>query len=242
MISMMLRLVFPPWQGVTPRSSSFLQNQLPPKEQDPGSFILPCSIGRLNFNNALADLGASISIMPLFMYKCLGIGKLEPINMMIEMADNTKCTPKGLVENLLVKIDKIIFPVDFFILDIVEDIRMPIILGRPLLATAHAKRGEEKRKKRLDHLKQDQTMSEIKQLGGEDCGFDSNEEEVVPKVDDVSLVDGVFEGTFGGDGEEDVVMGESVVLASSSLEMLAKSCLGGMVVSLIFMEGLEEEA
>ncbi|GKC14199.1 hypothetical protein Tco_1010981 [Tanacetum coccineum] len=62
------------------------------------------------------------------------------------------------------------------------------------------------------------------------------------KVDDVSLVDGVFDGAFGGDGEEDFVMGEGVVVSSSSLEMLTKSCLGGMMVSLIFLEGLEEEA
>ncbi|GKA40151.1 zinc knuckle CX2CX4HX4C containing protein [Tanacetum coccineum] len=92
----------------------------------------------LNFKNALADLGASISIIPFSMYKRLGIRKLEPINMIIEMADNTKCTSKGIVENLLIKIDKFIFPIDFVILDMVEDIRMPIILGRPLLATAHA--------------------------------------------------------------------------------------------------------
>ncbi|GKB88238.1 hypothetical protein Tco_0960510 [Tanacetum coccineum] len=92
---------------MNPRCSALLQNQLPLKEQDPGSFILPCSIGRLDFNNALADLGASISIMPLSMYKCLGIGKLKPINMTI-------------------------------ILDMVEDLRMPISLGRPLLATSHA--------------------------------------------------------------------------------------------------------
>ncbi|GJS10671.1 hypothetical protein Tco_0367467 [Tanacetum coccineum] len=118
---------------------ALLQNQLPPKEQDPGSFILPCSIGRLDFNNALADLGASISVMPLSMYKHLGIGKLEPINMVVEMADNTKCTPKGIIENLLIKINKFIFPIDFVILDMVEDFRMPIILGRPLLAIAHAK-------------------------------------------------------------------------------------------------------
>ncbi|GJZ80335.1 reverse transcriptase domain-containing protein [Tanacetum coccineum] len=123
-----------------PRCSDLLQNHLPPKEQDPGSFILPCSIGRLDFKNALADLGASISIMPFSMYKRLGIRKLEPINMIIEMADNTKCTSKGIVENLLIKIDRFIFPVDFVILDMVEDIRMPIILGRPMLATAHAKR------------------------------------------------------------------------------------------------------
>ncbi|GKB68146.1 hypothetical protein Tco_0929558 [Tanacetum coccineum] len=73
-------------------------------------------------------------------------------------------------------------------------------------------------------------------------GFDSNEEEVVTKVDDVSLVDRVFDGALGGDGEEDVVMGEGMVVASSSLEMVTKSCLGGMMVSLIFFEGLEEEA
>nr|GEU56067.1 hypothetical protein [Tanacetum cinerariifolium] len=65
---------------------------------------------------------------------------------------------------------------------------------------------------------------------------------VVLKVDDVSLVDGVFDGAFGRDKEEDVVMGEGVVVTSSSLEMLTKSCLGGMMVSLIFLEGLEEEA
>nr|GEU28882.1 hypothetical protein [Tanacetum cinerariifolium] len=70
----------------------------------------------------------------------LGIVKLEPINLVIEMADNTKCTPKGIVENLLIKIHKFIFSVDFVILDMVEDLRMPVILGRPLLATAHAKK------------------------------------------------------------------------------------------------------
>ncbi|GJS01333.1 hypothetical protein Tco_0317841 [Tanacetum coccineum] len=80
------------------------------------------------------------------------------------------------------------------------------------------------------------------EVGGEDYGFDSNKEEVVPKVDDVSLVDGVFDSAFGGDGEEDVVMGEGVVVSSSSLKMLTNSCLGGMMVSLIFLEGLKEEA
>ncbi|GJZ59256.1 reverse transcriptase domain-containing protein [Tanacetum coccineum] len=124
---------------MNPRCSALLQNHLPPKEQDPGSFILPCSIGKLDFNNALANLRASISVVPLSMYKRLGIGKLKPINMVIKMADDTKCTPKGIVENLLIKIDKFIFPVDFVILDMVEDFRMPMILGRPLLAISHAK-------------------------------------------------------------------------------------------------------
>nr|GEX84448.1 zinc knuckle CX2CX4HX4C [Tanacetum cinerariifolium] len=94
---------------------------------------------RLDFNNALADLGASISIMPFSMSKCLGIRKLEPVNMVIELADDTKCIPKGIVKNLLIKINKFILPIDFIILDIIEDFRMPVILGRPLLATANAK-------------------------------------------------------------------------------------------------------
>ncbi|GJV23688.1 hypothetical protein Tco_1376383 [Tanacetum coccineum] len=72
-------------------------------------------------------------------------------------------------------------------------------------------------------------------------GFDSSEEEVVPNVEDVSLVNGVFDDAFGGDGEEEVVMSKGVVVTSSSLEMLTKSCLGGIMVSLIFLEGLEEE-
>ncbi|GJR40512.1 reverse transcriptase domain-containing protein [Tanacetum coccineum] len=121
------------------RCSALLQNQLPPKENDPGSFILPCFIRRLDFNNALADLGASISIMPFSMFKRLGIGKLEPIDMVIEMADDTKCIPKGIVKNMLIKNDKFILPVDFVILDMIEDFRMPVILGRPLLDTAHTK-------------------------------------------------------------------------------------------------------
>ncbi|GKD12054.1 hypothetical protein Tco_1196461, partial [Tanacetum coccineum] len=73
-------------------------------------------------------------------------------------------------------------------------------------------------------------------------GFDSNEEEVVPKVDDVSLVDGVFNGAFSGDGDKDFVIGEGVVVSSSSLVKSTKSFLGGIMVSLIFLKGLEEEA
>ncbi|GJS75555.1 hypothetical protein Tco_0725436 [Tanacetum coccineum] len=86
---------------MNPRCPALLHNHLPPKEQDPGSFILSCSIGKLDFKNALADLGASISIMPFSMYKCLGIGKLKPINMLLEMAHNTKCAPTGIVPIIL---------------------------------------------------------------------------------------------------------------------------------------------
>ncbi|GKA35904.1 reverse transcriptase domain-containing protein [Tanacetum coccineum] len=121
------------------RCSVVLQNELPPKEKDPGSFVLPCIIGNTTVSNALADLGASISVMPFSMFKRLGLRNPRSVNMVIEMPDRSMQSPKGIVENVLVKIHKFIFPVNFIILDIVEDKKVPVILGRPMLATAHAR-------------------------------------------------------------------------------------------------------
>ncbi|GJY59059.1 putative reverse transcriptase, RNA-dependent DNA polymerase [Tanacetum coccineum] len=115
------------------------QNRLPPKETDPGSFSLPCIIENHSMSNALADLGASISIMPYSLFKRLGLGSLKPIKMTIKMIDRSMQSPKGIKENVLVKISNFVFPIDFIILDIMEDENVPIILGRPMLATAHAK-------------------------------------------------------------------------------------------------------
>ncbi|GKA46884.1 putative reverse transcriptase, RNA-dependent DNA polymerase [Tanacetum coccineum] len=90
-------------------------------------------------SNALADLGASISIMPYSLFKRLGLGSLKPIKMTIEMADRSMQSPKGIKENVLVKISNFMFPIDFIVLDIMEDENVLIILGRPMLASAHAK-------------------------------------------------------------------------------------------------------
>ncbi|GJU24333.1 reverse transcriptase domain-containing protein [Tanacetum coccineum] len=121
------------------RCSIVLQNEFPPKEKDLVSFVLPCIIGNTTVSNALADLGASISVMPFSIFKRLGLGNPRLVNMVIEMADRSMQSPKGIVENVLVKNHKFIFPVDFVILDIVEDNKVPIILGRPMLAAAHAR-------------------------------------------------------------------------------------------------------
>nr|GEV70448.1 hypothetical protein [Tanacetum cinerariifolium] len=121
------------------RCFDVLQNELPPKEKDPGSFNLPCTIGTTTLSNALADLEASISIMPFSLFKRLGLGNPKPINMVIEMADRSMQSPMGIVKNVLVKINKCIFPIDFIILDIIKDNKVPIIIGRPMLATAHAR-------------------------------------------------------------------------------------------------------
>ncbi|GJX63730.1 homeodomain-like protein [Tanacetum coccineum] len=119
--------------------SNALQNKLPPKETDLGSFILPCTIRNHSMSNALADLGASISVMPYSLFKILELECLKPIKMTIEMADRSMQSPKRIKENVLVKISKFVFPVDFIILDIIKDENVPIILGRPMLATAHTK-------------------------------------------------------------------------------------------------------
>ncbi|GKD37824.1 reverse transcriptase domain-containing protein [Tanacetum coccineum] len=115
-----------------------LGKALPRKEKDPGSFTLPCFINNMCFNKALADLGASVSVMPYSTYTTLGLGDLIPTKLIVELADRTVKRPKGIAENVLVGIDKFTFPVDFIILDIPEDFKTPLILGRPFLSTAHA--------------------------------------------------------------------------------------------------------
>ncbi|GKA83400.1 hypothetical protein Tco_0804995 [Tanacetum coccineum] len=126
--------------------ASHINNSIPRKEKDPGSFTLPCFINNVCFDNALADLGASVSIMPLSTYLNLGLGELAHIKLTIELVDRIVKYPKGIAENVLVGIGKFVFPVDFIILDMPEDIKVPLILGRPFLSTAHAKIDVFKRK------------------------------------------------------------------------------------------------
>ncbi|GKD02754.1 reverse transcriptase domain-containing protein [Tanacetum coccineum] len=87
---------------------------------------------------ALADLGASINLMPLSIWKKLGIPDLTSTRMVLELVDRTISKPLGIAENVFVKVGKFYFPVDFVILDFVADPRVPLILGRPFLSTAHA--------------------------------------------------------------------------------------------------------
>ncbi|GJV99600.1 DNA-directed DNA polymerase, partial [Tanacetum coccineum] len=120
------------------RCSAVLLNKLPSKEKDPGSFTIPCDIGQLHIDNALADLEASISLMPYTMYEKLGLGEPKATRMSLELADRSIQYPRGIIENVLIKVDKYVLPIDFVILDIPEDLRVPITLGRPFLATARA--------------------------------------------------------------------------------------------------------
>ncbi|GJX54276.1 hypothetical protein Tco_0591035 [Tanacetum coccineum] len=93
-------------------SSKLLPCQLPPKEMNPGNFTLPCTIGSLNFY-AMADLGASVNVIPKSMFKHLKLAQLKKTDMLVEMADMTKRSPIRIVKNVLVNIDKFLFPSDF---------------------------------------------------------------------------------------------------------------------------------
>ncbi|GJS38497.1 zf-CCHC domain-containing protein [Tanacetum coccineum] len=118
--------------------SAIIQRSLPQKEGDPGSFTLPCLIRPLAVKNTLAALGASINLMPHSLFRRLGIFKLKHTKMSIQLADRSIKYPIGVCYNLLVKIRKFIFSVDFVVLEIDEDELVLIIFGRPFLATARA--------------------------------------------------------------------------------------------------------
>ncbi|XP_075633464.1 uncharacterized protein LOC142605923 [Castanea sativa] len=120
---------------LTEESSAILQKKLPPKLKDPGSFTIPCTIGKSYFDRALCDLGASINLMPFSIFRKLGLGEVKPTTISLQLADRSIKYPRGVIEDVLVKADKFIFLADFIVLDMDEDEEIPLILGRPFLAT-----------------------------------------------------------------------------------------------------------
>ncbi|XP_024022403.1 uncharacterized protein LOC112091896 [Morus notabilis] len=123
---------------LTEECSAIIKRQLPEKLKDPGCFTIPCTIGGSTFERALCDLGASINLIPLSVFRKLGLGEVTPTTISWQMADRSITYPWGIIEDVLVKVDKFIFPVDFVVLDMEEDQEIPIILGRPFLATGRA--------------------------------------------------------------------------------------------------------
>ncbi|KAJ9567020.1 hypothetical protein OSB04_002986 [Centaurea solstitialis] len=108
------------------------------KKGDPGSFIIPCYFGKSVSCKALADLGASINLMPLSFYQKLGLEDLKSTRMTIQLADRSIKYPVGIAEDVIVRVGKFDFPTDFVILDIKDEVKVPLILGRPFLNTASA--------------------------------------------------------------------------------------------------------
>ena len=127
---------------LTEHVSALIQSKYPVKYKDPGSPTIPVNIGGIFIDKALLDLGASVNLMPYSVYLQLGLGELKPTTITLSLADRSVKIPKGIVEDVLVKIDKFYYPVDFVVLDTEpssnEPNHVPIILGRPFLATANA--------------------------------------------------------------------------------------------------------
>nr|GFB16333.1 reverse transcriptase domain-containing protein [Tanacetum cinerariifolium] len=118
--------------------SAVVLKKLPEKLGDPGRSLIPCDFTGLDNCLALTDLGASINLIPLSIWKKLRLPTLNNTKMVLELADRTISKPTGVAENVFVKVGIFYFPVDFIILDFVADPRVPLILRRPFLSTAHA--------------------------------------------------------------------------------------------------------
>ncbi|GKB97315.1 reverse transcriptase domain-containing protein, partial [Tanacetum coccineum] len=119
-------------------SSAMIQNKVLPKLGDPGSFLIPCNFNKTFSYNALADLGASINLMPYSLYAKLSLETLKPSKLSVRLADRSFQYPVEIAKNMLVKVGKFTFPVDFVILEMEGDNKVPLILGRPSLHTANA--------------------------------------------------------------------------------------------------------
>ncbi|PNX96217.1 hypothetical protein L195_g019419 [Trifolium pratense] len=116
--------------------SAIIQRTLPTKEKDSGRVTLPVTIGNVDVGKALIDLGSSINLIPLSVIKRIGGLDVTRTRMTLQLADKSIPRPSGMAEDVLVKVDKFMFPIDFVVMDIEEDVDVPLILGRPFMKTA----------------------------------------------------------------------------------------------------------
>ena len=127
---------------LTEQVSAIIQCKTPVKYKDLGCPTISVNIGGISVEKALLDLGASVNLLPYSMYKQLGLGELKPTSITLSLADMSIKIPKGTIEDVLIQVDRFYYPVDFVVLDIepvvVGTNHVPIILGRPFLATSNA--------------------------------------------------------------------------------------------------------
>lgn len=127
---------------LTKEVSAVLLRKLPPKLKDLGSFTIPCKIGDQLFDPALLDLGASINLLPYTLYETLGLGELQPTSITLQLAERSIKRLRGILEDVLVKVDKFIVPVDFTVLEMEEplmSLHLLIILEIPFIRTTYTK-------------------------------------------------------------------------------------------------------
>ncbi|XP_070022194.1 uncharacterized protein [Nicotiana sylvestris] len=117
---------------------SAIVHSMAPKLEDPGTFTILYTIRSADFTKALCDLGASINLMPYSVFKTLGIGQPRATSIRLQMEDKTMKRPLGIIDDVLVRVDKFILPADFVIMECEVDYEVSIIFGRPFLATGKA--------------------------------------------------------------------------------------------------------
>ncbi|GJY36598.1 reverse transcriptase domain-containing protein [Tanacetum coccineum] len=122
---------------VSENCSAVILKKLPEKLGEPGKFLIPCNFNELKCK-ALTNLGASINLMPLSVWKKLGLPELISSQMTLELANRNICNPKGIARDVFVPVGKFTFPADFVIVDYESDPRVPLIFGRPFIRTARA--------------------------------------------------------------------------------------------------------
>nr|GEY32164.1 reverse transcriptase domain-containing protein [Tanacetum cinerariifolium] len=124
--------------SVNENCSSVILKKLPKKLRDPGKFLIPCDFSELDECLALADLGASINLMPPSIWRNLSLPELTPTQMILELANRSTTRPASVAEDVFVKVGKFHFPTDFVVVDYVVDPRVPLILKKPFLKTEQA--------------------------------------------------------------------------------------------------------
>lgn len=115
--------------------SAIIHRKLPPKLIDPNTFTILCTISSLKIGQALCDLGARINLMPISMMKNLNFGEPEPTKMTLTLDDRSITYPYGVLEDVMVRVDGLLFPIDFVIFDMPEDVETPLLLRIPFLVT-----------------------------------------------------------------------------------------------------------
>ena len=120
--------------SITAFFTAVIQKTLPEKMQDPSSFTIPCKIGDADMGKALCDSRTNINLMPLSVDKRLSLRELTPTAMTLQMTDKTLAHPEGILEDVLIKVGKFFFPVNFVVINIEEGKQVPFLLGTPFLA------------------------------------------------------------------------------------------------------------
>ncbi|XP_017985242.1 PREDICTED: uncharacterized protein LOC18601470 [Theobroma cacao] len=166
------------------------------------SFPIPYTTGAICFAKALCDLGASINLMPLSIYNKLGLEKIKPTSVTLQLADRFVTYPYGIVEDVLLKVGKFFFPIDFIILDMEEDREIPIILGRPFLRTAQALIDVKKDELTLRVEDQQVTFSIFRALKV----FNEHDE-----CFSINVVDGIIENHYDGPLETSLIPSRNIV-------------------------------